>query len=93
MEPANIPCVSAQWTHEAAREGRPVSELPGGMNGGPRGKDLTQGGPDCLRIANGLHGMTSGSLLSSAASLIPSAITTKVRTSLLQSTNEVLLAA
>ena len=43
MEPAKIPCVSAQWTHEAAREGRPVSEHPEGMNGGPRGKDLTQG--------------------------------------------------
>ena len=43
MEPTRIPCVSAQWTHEAAREGRPVSELPEGMNGGPRGKGPTQG--------------------------------------------------
>ena len=42
MEPAKIPCVSAQWTHEAAREGRPVSEHPEGMNGGPRGKGPTQ---------------------------------------------------
>ena len=42
MEPAKIPCVSAQWTHEAAREGRPVSALPGCMNGGPRGEGPNQ---------------------------------------------------
>ena len=46
----DIPCVSAQWTHEAAHEGRPVSELPECMNGGPQGKDLTQGSCLCLGI-------------------------------------------
>ena len=43
MEPTRIPCVSAQWTHEAAREGRPVSELPVGRNGSPRGNGPNQG--------------------------------------------------
>ena len=50
MEPTKFPCVSVQWTHEAAHEGRPVSELPECMNGGPQGKDLTQGSRLCLGI-------------------------------------------
>ena len=93
MEPANIPCVSAQWTHEAAREGRPVSELPEGMNDGPRGKGPTQASLIVSRYKGRLAWHDFWHLLSSAASLIPSAITTKVKTALLQSTNEVLLAA
>ena len=51
MEPAKIPCVSAQWTHEAAHEGRPVSDHREGITCGPRGKGPTQASLIVSRLA------------------------------------------
>ena len=59
MEPTDIPCISAQWTHEAAHEGRPFFGTPKVGMAAHEGRALTRDPCLCLGIGDDLHGMTS----------------------------------